>query len=155
MNGVVAHVGAGMGAGDAEVLEELGDCLGGHRRPAIGVQCELIAADVVTGERVGDEFLGDLGVLTGFDGPADDVATEDVDDHVAVVVDAPSRPRQFRVGVGPERPARLSPSGFLRPALRTGRATSAASGSPRAHAAGAGAPVVGALDHGVGMRAPR
>jgi predicted enzyme related to lactoylglutathione lyase len=56
---------------------------------------------------------------------------------------------------GPERPARLSPSGFLRPALRTGRATSTASGSPRVHAAGAGDPVVGALDHGVGMRAPR
>jgi hypothetical protein len=35
------------------------------------------------------------------------------------------------VGVGPERPACLSAGGFLRPALRTGRATSTASGSPR------------------------
>ena len=35
------------------------------------------------------------------------------------------------VGVGPERPVSLSAGGFLRPALRTGRATSTASGSPR------------------------
>ncbi len=54
----------------------------------------------------------------------------------------------------PQRPARLSSGGFLRPALRTGRATLIASGSPRVHVAGAGGPVVGALDHGVGMRAP-
>jgi hypothetical protein len=52
-----------------------------------------------------------------------------------------SAPRSPRVGVGPERPARLSSGGFLRPALRTGRATFTASGSPRVHAAGAAGPV--------------
>jgi hypothetical protein len=36
------------------------------------------------------------------------------------------------VGVGPERPVRLSSCGFLRPALRTGRAILTASGSRRA-----------------------
>ena len=35
------------------------------------------------------------------------------------------------VGVGPGRPASLSTGGFPRPALRTGRATLTASGSPR------------------------
>jgi hypothetical protein len=35
-----------------------------------------------------------------------------------------------QVGVGPERPAGVSADGFLRPALRTGRATFTASGSP-------------------------
>jgi len=59
------------------------------------------------------------------------------------------------VGVGPERPAWLSPGGFLRPALRTGRAASTASGSPRVHAVGAGDPGVGTLGHGGGMRVPR
>ena len=44
--------------------------------------------------------------------------------------------------------------GFLRPALRTGRATLTASGSPRAHAAYATASV-SVLVHGVGIRAPR
>jgi hypothetical protein len=57
------------------------------------------------------------------------------------------------VGVGPGRPVSLSAGGFPRPALRTGRATSTASGSPRGHAAGAGIPVV--LDHGVGILVPR
>jgi hypothetical protein len=37
---------------------------------------------------------------------------------------------ELGVGVGPQRPARLSPGGFLWPALRTGRAASTASGSP-------------------------
>ena len=37
------------------------------------------------------------------------------------------------VGVGPERPVDLSVGGFLWPALRTGRATFTASGSPRTH----------------------
>ncbi len=36
----------------------------------------------------------------------------------------------LEVGVGPERPAGVSADGFLRPALRTGRATFTASGSP-------------------------
>ena len=51
-------------------------------------------------------------------------------------------------------PGRLSVGWFLRPALRTGRATFTASGSPCGHAAGAGDPVV-SLVHGVGMRVPR
>ena len=54
----------------------------------------------------------------------------------------------LRVGVGQERPVSLSAGGFLLPALRTGRATSTASGSPHAHAVRAG-------PHGVGMRVPR
>ena len=42
------------------------------------------------------------------------------------------------VGVGPERPVDLSVGGFLWPALRTGRATFTASGSPRTHATDVG-----------------
>ena len=42
------------------------------------------------------------------------------------------------VGVGPERPVDLSAGGFLWPALRTGRATLTASGSPRTHATDVG-----------------
>jgi hypothetical protein len=58
------------------------------------------------------------------------------------------------VGVGPERLANISVGGFLRPALRTGRATLTASGSPRSHAIGASDPDC-VIVHGVGMRAPR
>ncbi len=35
---VVAHVRAAVAAGDADVDEELGDGLGGHRRAPVGVQ---------------------------------------------------------------------------------------------------------------------
>ncbi len=52
-------------------------------------------------------------------------------DEVAAVDQNDRLRRRIRVGVGPERPASLSAGGFLRPALRTGRATSTASGSPR------------------------
>ena len=44
---------------------------------------------------------------------------------------APLRRDGGEVGVGPERPACRSAGGFLRPALRTGRATLTASGAPR------------------------
>src|ERR1700682_6353132 len=83
---VVTYVGAAVGAGDAEVLEELGDGFGGHRRAPVGVEGELVAFDAVPGERVGDEGLGDRRVLGFGDGPAHDVAAEDVDYHVAVEV---------------------------------------------------------------------
>ena len=50
------------------------------------------------------------------------------------------------VGVGPGRPVSFSAGGFPRPALRTGRATSTASGFRCVHAA-----VVVVLFHGVGI----
>ncbi len=46
------------------------------------------------------------------------------------------------VGVGPGRPVSFSAGGFPRPALRTGRATSTASGSPCAHATTSGSACV-------------
>ncbi len=49
---------------------------------------------------------------------------------VLVVVGHELLKEPTQVGVGPERPAGVSADGFLRPALRTGRATFTASGSP-------------------------
>ena len=49
---------------------------------------------------------------------------------VLVVVGHEFVEESVQVGVGPERPAGVSADGFLRPALRTGRATFTASGSP-------------------------
>ena len=85
-------MGSGVAAGDAEVDEELGDGLGGHRGAPVGVQGELVAVDAVAVESVGDELFGELAGLGGGDHPADDVAAEDVDDDVQLVVDAPSGP---------------------------------------------------------------
>ena len=95
---------------------------------------------------------GQIGPQRGGHTPADDHPAEHVDDEGHVAEALPGG--DVGVGVGPGRPARLSSSGFPRPALRTGRAASTASGSPRVHAAGACGPVV-SLIQGVGILVPR
>jgi len=85
---VVRHVRTAVAAGDTQIDEQLGDRLGGHRGAPVGVQGELVGFDAVAGEGVGDEGLGQLPGLGGRHHPADDVAAEDVDDHVELVVDA-------------------------------------------------------------------
>jgi hypothetical protein len=79
---------AAVAAGNTEVDEELGDGLGGHRRPAVGVEGELVAVDAVDGEGVGNERLSELAGLGRGDHPAHDVAAEDVDDYEQLEVDA-------------------------------------------------------------------
>jgi hypothetical protein len=90
-----------VGSGDAEVDEELGDGLGGHRGAAVGVQGELVAVDALAVEGVGDERFGELTGLGCGDGPGDDVAGVDVDDHEQLVVDAPFGASEFRDVPGP------------------------------------------------------
>jgi hypothetical protein len=75
---VVGHVRAAVAAGDAEVDEELGDGLGGHRRAPIRMHGELVPVDAVGGERVGDERLSELAGLGRRHHPAHDVAAEDI-----------------------------------------------------------------------------
>jgi len=55
---VVAHVRAGVGLGDAQVRQQQGDGLGGHRGAAVGVQAELPAGDALFRAGRGDELLG-------------------------------------------------------------------------------------------------
>jgi hypothetical protein len=81
--------------GDAEIDEELGDGLGGHRGAAVGVDGELVAVDALAGERVGDEGFGEFAGLGRRHHPAHHVAAEDVDDHEQLVVDAPLGARQL------------------------------------------------------------
>src|SRR5450755_3084099 len=54
---VVAHVGAGVRLGDAEVGEQERYGLGGHRGAAVGVDGQLPAADALFGAGAGDELL--------------------------------------------------------------------------------------------------
>ena len=60
---VVGYVGSGVGLGDAEVGEQERDWFGGHRGAAVGVQGEPVGVDVVLGDGVGDEQLGEGGAL--------------------------------------------------------------------------------------------
>src|SRR5450759_2373678 len=134
---------------DPEVGEQEGDRLAAHRCPPVGMGGELPGLDALLLGRLGDEALGEDGALPCGDHPAGHVARKDVEDHVDLVVGPLGRTTQLAVGVGPRRGAGLSAGPFPRPALRTGRATLAASGSPRVHAAGTGDPGA-ALVHGAG-----
>src|SRR5664279_5144055 len=55
---VIAHVRSGVGLGDPEVGEQQGDRLGRHRAAPVGVQGQLVAADVLLGTGLADQRLG-------------------------------------------------------------------------------------------------
>lgn len=81
-----------MTAGDAEVGQQLGDLLAGHGGAAVRV--DGVGHDAVAFDGLADQLLGPLGCFGAFDGVADDVAAEDVDDHVGVEPDALGRTGQ-------------------------------------------------------------
>src|SRR5450759_1441057 len=97
---------------DPEVGEQQGDRLGRHRAAPVGVQGQLVAADVLLGAGLADQRLGQRRGLPGGDHPADDVAGVDVQDHVQVEVGPLGRAVQFGVGVGPGRGTGISPGPF-------------------------------------------
>jgi hypothetical protein len=74
---VVGAVRPGVAFGDAEVGEQEGDRLGGHRGAAVGVQGELVAADALLADRLGDQPFGEDRGLTMRDHAADRVPGED------------------------------------------------------------------------------
>ena len=92
MGVVVRHPGPGVGPGDLEVGQELGDSLRGHRGAAVSVH-DLRGA--VQPEHVPHHLLGEQPGLVGVDPDADDVAGVDVDHHVRVEVAALHRPGEF------------------------------------------------------------
>jgi len=89
---VVGDVRAAVRLGDAEVRQQQGDWSARHRRAAVGVHRHhpwpnrLLLAGLV------DELLCELRGLTLGHHPPDDVAAEDVEDHVQVEVGPLHRP---------------------------------------------------------------
>ena len=83
---VVGHVRAGVAAADAQEGQQLSDRAGGHRAAAIGMDGELAGQHLVAGHGVGDQFAGELAGLRRCYAPGDDVAAEDVQHHIQVVV---------------------------------------------------------------------
>jgi hypothetical protein len=120
----------------------------------VGVDGERVPRDLLGENRVLQELLCQDRVLARGHQPTNDVAAEDVEHRVEVMEETAARTVEFGVGVGPERPANISAGGSLRPALRTGRATLTASGSPRSYAIVTADPDC-VIVHGVRMRAPR
>ena len=94
--------------GDAEIGEEERDGFRGHRGASVGVDRQLTGVDVLLGDGVGQEPLGEfLGLPRGHH-PADGVAGVDVDDGVQVVV----RPLRRAVEFGDvPAPALVRPMG--------------------------------------------
>lgn len=91
---VVADVGATEGAADAELVEDIGDVVAGGDGAAIGVEGELASADGLFTAGLPDEARGDLAGLGVREGPADDVAAEDVEEDEKVVIGPSGRPAQ-------------------------------------------------------------
>ena len=84
----LSHVGSRVAPRHAEVHHQLADRFGAHGPAAIGVDRERAAGDPLGENRVLDELLGELGVLVRRDQPVENIATEDVEDHVEVVEEA-------------------------------------------------------------------
>ena len=92
---VVGDVGPAVALGDVQIDQQGGHRLGAHAGAAIGVQGERAGLDVVAGHGLGDQLLGQLGALALGDHPADDVAAEDVEDHVEVEAGPLGRPLEL------------------------------------------------------------
>ena len=92
---VIGDVRVAVGLGDAQVGEEQGDRLGGHRSAAIGMDGELVRHDVLLAAGLTNQPLGQLGALAFGDHPADDVAAEDVEDHIEIELGPFDRPEQL------------------------------------------------------------
>ena len=81
---VVRDIRAAVGFGDLKIHQQLGHRLGAHAGPAVGVQGELVRRDVLLGDGFGDQLLGQRRALLWSNHPADDIAAEDIEDHVQV-----------------------------------------------------------------------
>ncbi len=79
---VVGHVRPQVSARHAEIDQQLRDRFRGHRRPAIGMDGELVTVDALGNDRIRDERFGELRGLAWRDRPDDHVARVDVDDEV-------------------------------------------------------------------------
>ena len=81
---------------DAEAGHRLRQRLRPHRGATVGVDDELAWRDVLPRAAFGDEVPGERTRLPLRDQPAHDVAAEDVEQDVEVVVGPRRRPEQFR-----------------------------------------------------------
>src|SRR5664279_2254537 len=81
--------------GDSQICQQKSHRLGGHRGSAIGVEVELAGHDELLVAGVADQALGELGAFAIGYHPADDIAAEDVQDHVEIEIGPLHRPQQL------------------------------------------------------------
>src|SRR5712691_12628764 len=85
-----------MTGADAEVCAQLGDELAAHRRPAVGVNRQLVRPDRLFEAGRFYHALRQAGVLVRRDHPAHDVPAEEIEDHIQRVIEVGDRPLQLR-----------------------------------------------------------
>ena len=85
-----------MGLGDAEIGQQEGHGLGPHGRTTVGVDSELAWLDELFGAGFFDERGGKCGGFRQRHHPADEVAAEDIEEHVEIEVRPLHRAAQFR-----------------------------------------------------------
>ena len=92
---VIADMRAAMGLGDIQVDQQGRHRLRSHAGAAIRVQGEGTGCDVLFGDGVGDQLLGQFSALARGDHPADHVAAEDIQNHVQMEARPLARPAQL------------------------------------------------------------
>ncbi len=84
-----------MSLSHAQISQQHRQRFGLHRTAAIGMQCQLIRQDPLLEAGFAGQFFGQGGRLTIGEQSARDVATEDVDDDVQLVIGSFRRAQQF------------------------------------------------------------
>ena len=92
---VIRDVRTAVSFGDVQIDEQLRDGFGTHAGAAIGVQGQGARRDILFIDRIGDQLLGELRGFPVSDHPANDVAAENIEDHVQVKARPLGRPLQF------------------------------------------------------------
>jgi hypothetical protein len=83
---VIRDVRAAVSFGDVQIDKQLRDGFGAHAGAAIGVQGERVGHDILFIDRIGNQLLGEFRRFPVCDHPTDNVAAENIEDHVQVTM---------------------------------------------------------------------
>ena len=93
---VVRDIGPTMGFGDIQIDQQGSHRLAAHAGTPVGMYRQRVRRDVVLGHRLGDQLLGQFGGFPQGDHPADDIAAENIQDHIQVEAGPFGRAFEFR-----------------------------------------------------------
>jgi len=93
---VIRDIGSAMSLGDIQIDQQGSHRLAAHAGTAVGMQRQRVRRDIVLGHRLGDQLLGQFGGFPQGDHPADDIAAENIQDHIQVETGPFGRAFEFR-----------------------------------------------------------
>ncbi len=95
VGGVVTSVRPAVRSGDSEGCDEPADRAARHRRTAVGMERELVGADLLLDLRLMKEMLSEVMAFTMGKHPGDHIAAVDVDDDLGGIVGPLVRPEEL------------------------------------------------------------